>query len=121
MGFCGIWGVLAPGLFGAVTGSCGAFYKDANYRAFDGTESDVKFRDCGDTQGSQLAAQIAFVIAIIVWVGLCSLVMFGLLKVIGILRVSAEDEEAGLDAAEHGGSAYSGATRSTSYKETSEA
>jgi len=119
--FCGIWGVLAPGFFGAVGGSCGIFYKDANYLNANGTESDIAFRECGGTQGSQLAAQIAFVIAIIVWVGLCSLVMFGLLKVIGILRVSAEDEEAGLDAAEHGGSAYSGATRSTSFKETSEA
>jgi len=111
--FCGIWGVLAPGLFGAVSGSCGAFYKDANYLFANGTESNTVFRDCGDTQGSQFAAQLAFVIAIMVWVGLCSLLMFGLLKVIGILRVSAEVEEGGLDNTEHGGGAYSGATRST--------
>ena len=52
-----------------------------------------------------------------VWVGLCSLLMFGLLKVIGILRVSAEVEEGGLDNTEHGGGAYSGATRSTSFKQ----
>jgi len=114
--FCGIWGVLAPGFFGAGSfsdgsGSCGVFYKDANYRFANGTESHVKFRDCGDTQGSQLAAQIAFVVAVITWVGLCSLLMFGLLKAIGILRVSAEDEEQGLDATEHGGGAYSGAAR----------
>merc|ERR1711998_122735 len=105
-------GILAAPIFlGSTSGACGVFYKDANYLNADGSESEVKFRDCGDTQGSQLAAQIAFVVAIITWVGLCSLLMFGFLKAIGILRVSAEDEELGLDAAEHGGGAYSGAAR----------
>merc|ERR1711998_654041 len=117
--FCGIWGVIAPGFFGAVGGSCGVFYSDANYLNADGTESNVPYRECGDTQGSQLAAQIAFVVAIIVWVGLNSVFMFGILKAIGILRVSAEIEEGGLDNTEHGGGAYDGAVRKPSFRAAS--
>ena len=91
------------------------------YLFANGTESHIAFRECGDTQGSQLAGQLAFIIAIIIWVGLCSLGMFGLLKVLGILRVSAEVEEGGLDTTEHGGGAYSGATRKPSFRSPTKA
>jgi hypothetical protein len=41
--------------------------------------------------------------------------MFGTLDKVGILRVSREHEEAGLDSKEHGGGAYSGADRAESF------
>jgi Amt family ammonium transporter len=44
---------------------------------------------------------------VIIWVVCCSLILFGTLKALGIFRVPAEYEVAGLDVSKHGGSAYS--------------
>lgn len=89
-GFCGAWGVIAAALF--VTK---ANYK-AVYGIYDGAEDD-----CGSVlfgQGtSQLEANVAFVIFVLVWTGVLSTVVFGLLKCCGLLRVNAEVEEEGLD------------------------
>lgn len=46
------------------------------------------------------------ILAIFAWVvGLMS-IFFGIFKFAGIIRISAEDEHAGLDVSKHGGSAY---------------
>jgi Amt family ammonium transporter len=103
----GIWGVLAPGFFSSADGACGVFYGDAFYLKPDGkSESDVPYRSCNGAQGAQLGAQFSFVLAILAWVVPLSLIMFIALHKADMLRVSAKVEQQGLDAYEHGGSAY---------------
>jgi len=58
------------------------------------------------TTGELLAAQVVSAIIVIIWVVCCSLILFGTLKWLGIYRVPAEYEVAGLDVSKHGGSAY---------------
>ena len=56
--------------------------------------------------GTQLGVQICGVLVIATWTCATSgLVFFGL-KMAKVLRVSAEDEDTGLDASHHGGNAY---------------
>lgn len=57
--------------------------------------------------GYALSTQIIGSLAIPAWAFITSFALFSLLKVIGILRVSPEDEETGLDLTEHGTGAYS--------------
>lgn len=56
--------------------------------------------------GHPLVAQITGSIAIPVWAFVTSLILFSIIKALGMLRVSPEEEEMGLDVSEHGGSAY---------------
>jgi Amt family ammonium transporter len=92
---CGAWGVIAVGLFSSQNST------SVSYGGEDDASCGV-FYGCnlGD---DQLAVQIAFVIAVTVWVGGTSAIVFGLLKAAGILRVSADVEAMGLDESEHGG------------------
>ena len=60
----------------------------------------------GNTRGVLFAIQLVVPLIEIVWVVTLSAMMFGLLRVAGIFRVSAEDEQQGLDSSKHGGSAY---------------
>mmetsp|Transcript_40532 Transcript_40532/g.82843 ORF Transcript_40532/g.82843 Transcript_40532/m.82843 type:complete len:460 (+) Transcript_40532:82-1461(+) len=87
-GITGIWGCLAVGLFA----------------------DDVSLQDAGfagmTSKGTQFGIQVVGVLCIFSWVVANSLVLFLTLKVLGLLRVSADVEEAGLDASEHGGAAY---------------
>ena len=65
--------------------------------------------DCGifyGGSGELLGAQIVFILIHLAWVGTCSALIFFALKAIGILRVSVDVEEAGLDVSKHGGAAY---------------
>jgi Amt family ammonium transporter len=55
---------------------------------------------------AQMTAQATGVIVTLLWSGIGSLVIFGLLRVLGLLRVSQEVEEEGLDINEHGEAAY---------------
>jgi len=71
-GLCGVWGVIAAGIFG----------------------------------GADMGAQIAGAIAIPVYAFITMFILFSILKTIGMLRVSEEDEMVGLDLSEHGQSAY---------------
>ena len=93
--FCGIWGVLSVGLFAEkeYVGSVYAQDPDA-YGAFMGGG------------GKQLGNQIIGVLAITGWVCSTCALVFGTLKALKMLRVSAEDEELGLDSSHHGGDAY---------------
>ena len=56
--------------------------------------------------GMQILAQIKAVSLAVVWSAVASAIVFGLIKVIFGLRVSAETEEEGLDIAAHGERAY---------------
>ena len=86
-GVCGIWGCLAIPIF-------------ATYGAVDDTVAD------GPIYGNW-GAQITGVLAISAWAFLTMFALFFVLKAVGFLRVSPEDEERGLDISEHGMSAYS--------------
>jgi Amt family ammonium transporter len=56
--------------------------------------------------GHPMGAQIIGSIAIPIWAFVTMLVLFSVLKAAGALRVSAEDEQRGLDLSEHGIPAY---------------
>ncbi|MDH4116825.1 MAG: ammonium transporter [Acidimicrobiia bacterium] len=83
-GVCGLWGLIAVGLFESVNGE-GLLY-GGGLRL--------------------LGVQIVGGLAIVAWVGLTSSVVFRLIHRTFGLRVSAEEELAGLDRIEHGTSAY---------------
>ena len=80
-GLCGIWGGLATGIFGDLP---------------DGVE----------TVGSFFTVQLISTVAICAWAFITMSIVFGVLKGIGMLRVSPEVEQAGLDREEHGLRAY---------------
>ncbi len=61
---------------------------------------------CAAFGGKPWDAQIIGTIAYAVWAFGTMIVLFGILKAVGYLRVSAEDEQAGLDISEHGMHAY---------------
>ncbi len=90
-GVCGAWGLLSVGLF--------ARYDDA----FLGRE------DAGLIYGGgveQLAVQALMLVIILAWVSITTGVLFGVLKATIGLRVSEEEEMAGLDVLEHGLQGY---------------
>uniref|UniRef100_A0A7S2QUY7 Ammonium transporter n=1 Tax=Triparma pacifica TaxID=91992 RepID=A0A7S2QUY7_9STRA len=97
-GFCGIWGVLAPGLFASELQYSAAYYSARAAKCagiFEG----------GD--GSMLAANVVFIIAVILWVGITSTLLFlGCKMTIGV-RVFLEVEENGMDDSKHGGKVFS--------------
>ncbi|MEO0476118.1 MAG: ammonium transporter, partial [Planctomycetota bacterium] len=78
-GLCGVWGCMAIGILpnGYLTG--------------------------GDTT---FMTQLIGTVSICAWSFVTMLVLFIVLKVLGLLRVSAEEEQAGLDVSEHGMQAY---------------
>jgi Amt family ammonium transporter len=85
---CGIWGTLALGLFASIegnTGTVGLFYGGG---------------------ATLLMAQLVGVLSVGGWTVACAVVMFLAIKAVVGLRVSPEEEEAGLDVGEHGASAY---------------
>jgi Amt family ammonium transporter len=55
---------------------------------------------------TQVTAQAKGVLVTLVWSGVGSLVIFIVLRVLGLLRVSKDVEEEGLDVAVHGEAAY---------------
>jgi Amt family ammonium transporter len=92
-GVCGAWGTLSIGLFNAEHVIAGA---EKSAGLFYGGNFD------------QLGVQIIGVLACFAWAfGLGLLLFFLIKKTIG-LRVSREEELAGLDVGEHGMEAYNG-------------
>jgi Amt family ammonium transporter len=83
--WCGIWGVLALGLF-------------ADDRGTGLTGPGLFYGGGGDLFGNNFL----LVINIIWWVGVTMGPLFGVLKVLKMARVSAEIEDAGLDTSKHG-------------------
>ena len=95
--FCGIWGVIASGLFAnkEFTNSVyGTDYGENDYGLFMGANS------------TQLGVQVVGVLVIGSWTFVSAGLVFFTLKATKLLRVSAEDEDAGLDSSHHGGDAY---------------
>jgi Amt family ammonium transporter len=90
-GICGFWGLLSVGLF--------ATYDDAF----------LKREDAGLFYGGgidQLLVQLLMAAIILVWVVVCTGILFGVLKATIGLRVTAEEEIEGLDVLEHGLQGY---------------
>jgi len=102
-GACGFWGCTAVGLFAVqsysyVPNSSSKMYADIG--GYDGGAFT------GESKGAVLGAELVALIIEIIWVGGMSSILFGTLKMAGMLRVSKEVEEAGLDSSKHGGNAY---------------
>ena len=89
-GVNGVWGTLAVGLFA-----------QNPYAA--GSTSEGLFFGGGL---SQLMPQVYGVLVVAAWTIITSGLVFGGLRLAGILRVTAEEEREGLDMGEHGSSAY---------------
>jgi len=97
-GFCGAWGLLGAATFAdkdLMTLSYGDI--DSSRRAFGWIMG-------GD--GKLLVAAITGIAAITAWVLGHMIPFFLVMKSLGLLRVSAEEEHEGLDVSHHGGSAY---------------
>jgi Amt family ammonium transporter len=90
-GICGLWGLLSIGLF--------ATYDDA----FLGREDAGLFYGGGV---DQLLVQLLMAGIILVWVVVCTGILFAVLKATIGLRVTAEEEIQGLDVLEHGLQGY---------------
>ncbi len=84
-GLCGVWGGIATGIFGTALPVVG----------------DVEM-----TRGGYIWVQLYSTAIICVWAFVTMFAVFALLKGVNALRVSAEDEQAGLDISEHGMHAY---------------
>ncbi len=93
-GVCGAWGCIVTGLLATphytnqayLNGHFGAFYPGSS--------------------GKLLAAQIVGVLVIACWTMFWAVALFSVLKMFNKLRISPEEEQAGLDVSKHGGSAY---------------
>jgi len=84
--FCGLWGVLAVGIFA-----------DGTYLGVSGLI---------DGNSDQIVSQIISMVAVVAWTATTSAIIFGGIKMTIGLRVSAEDEMAGVDLTEHTQVAY---------------
>ncbi len=83
-GVCGLWGVIAVGLFSsdpAAGVGMGLFYGGGM---------------------SQLGPQLIGAVSLIAWAAVMGCILFGILKAMGKLRASKEEELGGLDSTEHG-------------------
>ena len=89
-GACGAWGCIAVGLF------CSSDYT-YNLKGHDGLFYGG---------GTLFGVQILGVLTEICWVAGTSSVLFFTLSMLGLLRVSEEEEDRGLDLSEHEGPAY---------------
>ena len=79
-GLCGVWGGIATGIFGTVPD--------------------------GMTRGGFITVQCIATVVICAWAFITMFGVFLALKAAGMLRVSPEEESAGLDVSEHGMHAY---------------
>tara|TARA_B100000676_G_scaffold310349_1_gene376550 strand:+ start:3143 stop:4585 length:1443 start_codon:yes stop_codon:yes gene_type:complete len=84
-GLCGIWGGIATGIFGTALPEVG---------------EEVLSR------GGYIYVQLYSTVIICAWAFITMFALFYVLKTVGMLRVSREEEEMGLDLSEHGMRAY---------------
>lgn len=102
-GFNGVWGLIAAAAFATEAGLASV------YPAASGIVSNSENRGfIMGGNGRLLACAIIGVITIFAWVLATMVPFFVGLKALGLLRVSPEEEVAGLDVSHHGGSAYNG-------------
>ena len=95
--FAGAWGVISVGLFAN---------KIATTTAYTITDTNPGHGGFFGDDGIQLGIQVLGVVIITLWTCGMSAIMFMVLKVTGLFRVSEEEEDMGLDESHHGGSAY---------------
>jgi Amt family ammonium transporter len=88
-GLCGIWGVLAAGIFDFGNFMPGPVHAWNGFAPYD----EGGFTDL-------LLAQVVGVVAIVAWAGAWLTIVFYGLKAVGLLRITAHQEEMGLDADE---------------------
>ncbi|CAM8979719.1 unnamed protein product [Rhodiola kirilowii] len=93
-GGCGAWGLIFTGLFATKTYVGEIYGPDRPFGLFMGGG------------GKLLAAQIVIILVIIGWVSATMGPLFFGLKKLKLLRISREDEMAGMDMTRHGGFAY---------------
>ncbi|GAM97320.1 ammonium transporter [alpha proteobacterium U9-1i] len=102
-GVGGIVGALATGLLVNPDWG-GAGIVDYTTCAADG---DISTCDAlAYSAGTQVLAQAKGVLTTILWSGIGSAIVWGVLRVLGLLRVSKDVEQEGLDISEHGEAAY---------------
>ena len=105
-GACGFWGCFATALWAA---PAYAYHGDL---AGGGLGKPGSCREeCGGVGlfygcGCLVGVTVSALITEIVWVAGMSAIMFFILQVCGLLRVSPEVEELGMDVSKHGGTAY---------------
>lgn len=97
-GICGIWGTLSLGLF-----ACGKYGITGNMGPDDSKPIAGLFYGGGM---GQLINQIIGSVSITVGTFVVAMALMYAVKATGLLRVSKEGEEEGIDYHEHGGSAY---------------
>jgi ammonium transporter, Amt family len=117
-GFCGIWGVLWTGLmatknftleaYGGYHQTCDEYDEETGFcKTFSDGPHNYPFGLFYPGGGGRLfASQVVGVLVIIGWVTVNMVPFFLVLKFLGKLRISPEEEQAGLDVSKHGGSAY---------------
>lgn len=86
--FGGVWGLLAAGIFSS------KFSYSAAY--FDGDRSDKCAGILYGGSGRSLAANSVFLLSVVAWVGLTTLVLFVVTKLTIGIRVSKQQELAGM-------------------------
>jgi Amt family ammonium transporter len=91
-GVCGAWGTIAVGLF--ANGNAPFLEEGTNGLFFGGGTS-------------LLVTQLIAVVSVFIFVTIAAGILFSAIKAMGWLRVSPEEELAGLDISEHGASGYS--------------
>lgn len=98
-GFCGMWGLIGAATFADED------LMTLSYGLLDsGAKRSYGFIAGGD--GKLLVAALVGIVVIFGWVMGHMVPFFFLMKALGLLRVSPEDEHEGLDVSHHGGSAY---------------
>ncbi|CAI9106957.1 OLC1v1006209C1 [Oldenlandia corymbosa var. corymbosa] len=98
-GGCGAWGVIFTGLFAE---------QKFVIQAYDSGEAGIS-RPYGLLRGGGwglIGAQVVEVVVVLFWVSITMGPMFYTLQKLDILRISIEEEIAGLDISRHGGKAY---------------
>ncbi|XP_010262834.1 PREDICTED: ammonium transporter 1 member 3-like [Nelumbo nucifera] len=98
-GGCGAWGLIFTGLFAK---------REFVIQAYDSGESGIT-RPYGILLGGGwglFGAQVMEVLVIVAWVSITMGPLFYALKKLRVLRISVDEETAGLDISSHGGYAY---------------
>ncbi|CAE7224052.1 AMT1-1 [Symbiodinium sp. CCMP2592] len=94
-GFCGIWGVLAAGFLDWGKGI-------DQYHGWSGWGCVTEGTACKTGLGGDaIGAQFALIGMVILWSGALSTIAFLVLKLTGLLRISEEVEEVGIDCKSH--------------------
>jgi len=91
--FCGMWGVIAVGLFAEPDRVSNAYGYDASGIFYGGS-------------AKLLLCQILLILFVIAWTFLIMAPLFYILNKVGLFRVDAVEEEIGLDFSHHKGAAY---------------